>query len=52
MEQKKLLKKYLDKLTKNKVVYANGKVIRTSNLNHTAISLYRNYKCCQVSERI
>lgn len=35
MEQKKLLKKYLDKLTKNKVVYVNGKVIRTSNLNYT-----------------
>lgn len=34
MEQKKLLKKYLDKLTKNKVVYANGKVVRTSNLTY------------------
>ena len=34
MEQKKLLKKYLDKLTKNKVVYVNGKVVRTSNLTY------------------
>lgn len=33
-EKKKLLKKYLDKLTKNKVVYANGKVVRTSSLTH------------------
>lgn len=33
-EKKKLLKKYLDKLTKNRVVYANGKVVRTSNLTH------------------
>lgn len=33
-EKKKLLKKYLEKLTKNKVVYANGKVVRTSNLTH------------------
>lgn len=33
-EKKKLLKKYLDKLTKNKVVYANGKVVRTSNLTY------------------
>jgi hypothetical protein len=34
-ENKKLLKKYLDKLTKNKVVYINGKVIRASDLNYT-----------------
>jgi hypothetical protein len=42
MEQKKLLKKYLDKLTKNKVVYVNGKVIRTSDLNYTI--------CCNCEE--
>lgn len=42
MEQKKLLKKYLDKLTKNKVVYVNGKVIRTSDLNYTL--------CCNCEE--
>lgn len=42
MEQKKLLKKYLDKLTKNKVVYANGKVVRASDLNYTL--------CCNTEE--
>lgn len=34
-EKKKLLKKYLDKLTSNSVVCVNGKVVRVSDLTRT-----------------
>lgn len=35
LEKKEILKKYLNKLTSNKVVYVNGRVVRVSDLTRT-----------------